>query len=175
MGYNRAVLKGWKLFFLIVLLFLVLFFLVPVFYPESTFNCWMESFDINGGKYRYQRYIMTLKIMDSIQETVLSRDLVNKAQEDWKLVRIGMPFRDLKSTSAYAAVLNALNKIEEAYKTSSFSDEARQEVSFVFLKLIKDDEGDARVESYAQLILNVAYERKNIITTKGYLPSPPPR
>lgn len=172
--------KSWKkLVFLIILLIVALYLIVPMLFPGSLFNCWIERVDINSGKYWYERYIFGLKVQNDIKDTAISKIFaqvsLDVGQPEWRLVRIGMPVRGNEPVNTYSGIFDMLRNLEEAFDLAKFDDMAKRVALENIFRIVKEDESSARATKYSQMIRDTARGIRGGTMLVDYLPPAPPK
>ncbi len=183
-GSPRPKIVKWILLSLagVALVLLTLFFVVPLFFPWTRLNCWHDQIDITCGRYRYQRYLLGVKVAERVEETELSgmyRDLVGEPPEpEWRLVSTRCPWYPYGPHYRYHSALWAVQTLCETFDRAKFSDEAKKAVIVDFLRLLQEDGRDGRAREHVRNVFSFALsseERAATTIDPDELPSPPQR
>jgi hypothetical protein len=155
---------------------LALVLVVPMVEPWSPVNCWHESMDITAGRYRYQRYLLWLKLADRIDETPLSRryrDLIGEPPEPvWRRVNTFSLGTHHSPHYTYHGSFADANTLETALNLPVLTDEARAAAIETFFKRLQSDDSYFEASRYANRVLRVAVEAwdTNRVIRPGDLP-----
>jgi len=154
-----------KFILFMVLLGIALYFIVPYFSPGSTFNCWKEYIDIKGGQYRYERFLLGMKIMDPVEDTDISRTTreagLQLPEPEWYLIHTAMPMKNPIRGSEFYEALDVLQNLKDAFYWATFVPNAKKEIVESILALWQEDQDSIRAKIYTKSILRIARTRKN--------------
>ena len=153
-----------------VLLLFVTNWGILFFFPWTAFNCWHENIDITCGRYRYQRYLFGLKIVDRVDETPISklyRKVVGEPSSPvWRRVNTFSPGYHHSPHYVHHGALSAVGCLERAFETAEFSDEAKRIVLTNFFQLLMTDDRDDRAKDYAWKVESFALDQSGRGSTR---------
>jgi hypothetical protein len=92
--------------------------------------------DIKSGRIRYSRYLFYCKISEKIEDTILTEELgefAEDVQPDWHRVNTFSPGVRHSPHYAYHGTIGQINKIAMTWQLFPFSDEAKRQVARTIL------------------------------------------
>ena len=141
---------------------------------------WHEDIDINGGRYRYQRFVIGVLIEERVEETALSglyrKHVAVPGKPVWRRVNTFTPGRPRVSPHhAHHSALHASRRLVESLDWVRFTDSATAEVVVTFLGLLRlwdrDDEASDYVDAVQALALRASETGSPRVVTKALLPA----
>jgi len=125
----------------------------------SPFNCWHEDVDVNYGRYRYQRYILWMKVVERIHDTELSaayRALVGEpGSPEWRRVNTFSPGVRRSPHYSYHGAWLAMDMFMRALRSDLLTTEARREALVAFLDLLRYADTDGAAFSYVSALYHL--------------------
>jgi hypothetical protein len=145
----------------------------------SPLNCTYEDIDINSGRVRHQRYLVGLRIHESIEETSLSRlvaaDLGDNPGE-WHRVNTFSPLVMHSPHHRYHGAVFQISWLDQMWGSVSFTPAAQRQMAQDVLSLWQSGEGYYPVNDYLLAVESVWFKRlgsnesiesKDLPTTKS--------
>jgi len=148
---------------LLLLVLVSVLFVIPFFWPWTVVNCWHEDLDIRSGRYRYQRFLLGLRVQNRVEETELStlwrEHLGDPGEPEWRRVNTFSPGRGNSPHYVHHSGLHNARKVVLAFDTTSFSDSAKAQALRTFFGLMQEHDRDDEAGNYANALLGLALER----------------
>jgi hypothetical protein len=130
----------------------VMMLLQPLFFPWSPINCWEDSIDIAGGRYRYHRYLFWIPVAERIEDTPLTeryRKLIGEPPDPiWRRVNTFSPGVHHSPHYFHHGSLYAAKKLDAILNANRFTDEARACAIKEFLHRLQTDDDDFKVSDF---------------------------
>ncbi len=149
-------------FWLVILIFAVLIgFIVtyPLIFAWSPLCCRCQEVDIKSGRIRYTRYLFYCKISEKIEDTILTEELgefAEDVQPDWHRVNTFSPGVRHSPHYVYHGAIGQINKIAMTWQLFPFSDEAKRQVARTILSKWQADGNYFGVDDYIADVSRIA-------------------
>ncbi len=117
----------------------------------SPLNCSHEYIDINSGRIRRQHLLLGLCVSDSVEESSVSRLLVEDglaAPPAWRLVNTFSPLVHYSPHYRYHGAVSQIRKMEMMWQLVPFAPEAKRQMAHDVLTLWQDDTGYSAAGGY---------------------------
>ncbi len=136
-------------------------FFVPV--PREM-NCLHVSMDIAAGRVRYERYLLLVKVSDTVDESGLyalyCELFPDRPQPVWRLVKTqSRGFAGVHALRLYRGSVMAANSLIGCFRETPFSEDAKREVVRTFLSLLHAEQSSYRAKEYAWDVCALAGQR----------------
>lgn len=127
---------------LIIVLLLVVAWVIGFggwpFFTWSGLNCSCEDIDINSGRIRYQRYLVGVRIRESVEETALSRLVAADTEgrpAEWRSVNTFSPMVHHSPHYRYHGAINQVQMLELFWDNYHFTPQAKRQMARDVLSL----------------------------------------
>lgn len=125
-------------------------------------NCWSEDIDLRCGRYRYQRHLLGIQLVNRVLETHVSRLFREHVGEPgapvWRRANTFSPWVRNSPHHAHHSGLHDLRQVEQAFELAEFTAAAKREVLTTFFDLMREDDDDFRSSDYASGVLDLAWD-----------------
>jgi len=143
--------------------FIGLWFVAPQIAPYSAVNCWDYDFDIAGGRQRYQRYLLWLRVRSRVEETELSRRYRKCVGElpdpKWRRTSTHSPGSRSSPSYKHDRSWLAAMMLMHTLDVGTFTEQAEGATIRTFLGLLQEDESARRAFHYAEAVRGKMYEQ----------------
>jgi hypothetical protein len=148
---------------LLVVILVVPLWVIPFFVPWTELNCRHDSIDVVAGRCRHERYLLGLRVADTVSETDLSRRYRRLVGEPprpvWQRTGTYSPRYRNSPHYVYHAALWAAENLSRCLEQGSFTADAERAAVLGFLGLLEDGRGDDDVREYALAVCEMVVAR----------------
>lgn len=128
----------------------------------SRLNCRYEDVDINSGRVRYQHYLLGLCVLETIEETSLSRlvaDETEKKPAEWHRANTFSPMVLYSPHHRYHAAIFQISKLDLLWASADFTPTAKRQMGRDVLSLWQIGKGYFPVSDYLNAVESVCSKR----------------
>ncbi len=148
---------------LLAAILVVPLWVIPFFVPWTELNCRHDSIDVVAGRYRRERYLLGLRVADTVSETDLSRRYRRLVGEPprpvWKRTGTYSPWYRNSPHYIYHEALWAAGNLSRCLEQGSFTPDAERAAVVGFLGLLEGGRGDHDAGEYAFAVCRMLAER----------------
>ena len=159
----------------LILSLLIMLFVIPLLWPWTPLNCSHDDIDITAGRYRNQRYLLWIKVSETVEETALSKlyeEFVGPLPSpQWRRVNTFSPGTSNSPHYAYHQALYTTSWLANLLCHSDLSSEDKKNAILDFFHSLQKDGNCSRAQEYVMSNFGLSNTSKQISPTS--LPDTP--